>query len=351
MTKLKEALTKSETPEAKQQLAGWKVVKAPKPMPDGNIVYIARHQSRGKGADYNDPARSSTRRSPTRPSRRRSTTCIAARSRATWAASAAPSPSTCRSNVQAQPSRRVTIEPRAGSRRSWLFLCQVAFDAKSRLPRSRRLVLLRGGRRPRRRGHAASAAAQPPPPAPPAPAADAGPAPRRAPAGAAAAARRPHRSRRRAGLLFNTVRPERVVDFETVHRLPAGGAARSRPTRRCSAQAKGWRIFKAAEPGPERHACSTCSCIDPAVPGADYGLGRILADAYPGSRSQEIWKLYTGSVTGGGSLLNLTPVSSRRRRHPPAAPRLGDAAPRVRTAAGRQPSNARRVRSDLDRER
>jgi hypothetical protein len=39
LAKVKEALQKQGTPEATQQLAGWKVVKALKPMPDGNIVY------------------------------------------------------------------------------------------------------------------------------------------------------------------------------------------------------------------------------------------------------------------------------------------------------------------------
>ncbi len=39
LNKVKEALSKSEAPEAKKQLAGWKVVKASKPMPDGNIIY------------------------------------------------------------------------------------------------------------------------------------------------------------------------------------------------------------------------------------------------------------------------------------------------------------------------
>jgi hypothetical protein len=47
--------------------------------------------------------------------------------------------------------------------------------------------------------------------------------------------------------------------------------------------------------------------LDPAVMGADYGLGRILSDAYP-DEVQNIWKLYTGAVAGGGSLLNLNPV-------------------------------------------
>ena len=39
LAKVKEALGKSEAPEAKRQLAGWKVVKYMKPMPDGNIIY------------------------------------------------------------------------------------------------------------------------------------------------------------------------------------------------------------------------------------------------------------------------------------------------------------------------
>ena len=40
LEKLKEVLTKSEAPEAKQQAAGWKVVKSAKPMPDGNVIYM-----------------------------------------------------------------------------------------------------------------------------------------------------------------------------------------------------------------------------------------------------------------------------------------------------------------------
>jgi hypothetical protein len=40
IAKVKEALMKSEKPEAKQQLAGWKVMKAAMPQPDGSILYI-----------------------------------------------------------------------------------------------------------------------------------------------------------------------------------------------------------------------------------------------------------------------------------------------------------------------
>ncbi len=40
MAKVKDALMKSEKPEAKQQLAGWKVMRAAKPQPDGSILYV-----------------------------------------------------------------------------------------------------------------------------------------------------------------------------------------------------------------------------------------------------------------------------------------------------------------------
>ena len=52
LNKVKESLQKSQAPEAKQQLAGWKVIKAPKPMPDGNIIYT-HVITPVAGADYN----------------------------------------------------------------------------------------------------------------------------------------------------------------------------------------------------------------------------------------------------------------------------------------------------------
>ena len=49
---LKDTLSKSEAPEAKQQLAGWKVIKNAMPNPDGSIVYIHIISPVVKGADY-----------------------------------------------------------------------------------------------------------------------------------------------------------------------------------------------------------------------------------------------------------------------------------------------------------
>jgi hypothetical protein len=52
IAKLKDALSKSEAPEAKQQLAGWKVIKNAMPNPDGTIVYIHVISPVVKMADY-----------------------------------------------------------------------------------------------------------------------------------------------------------------------------------------------------------------------------------------------------------------------------------------------------------
>ena len=110
-----------------------------------------------------------------------------------------------------------------------------------------------------------------------------------------------------AGMIINAVRPERVADFEKlVGFLQEALASSTNATVR--AQAQGWRVLRASENGPNG-AVLYVFLFDPAVPGADYGLGRILAEAYPDqTKLQEIWKLYTDSLASGGSLLSLTPV-------------------------------------------
>jgi hypothetical protein len=109
------------------------------------------------------------------------------------------------------------------------------------------------------------------------------------------------------GLLFNTVRAEKVADFERVIGLLQAAMQKSGDAT-VRAQARGWRMFKATEPGPSGTVLYVY-LIDPTVPAADYGLSRILADAYDTTQLQEIWRLYSGAITGGGSLLNLTPVT------------------------------------------
>jgi len=52
LNKTKEALTKSEKPERKQQAASWKVFKSPDPAAGGNVLYVFVIDPSVKGADY-----------------------------------------------------------------------------------------------------------------------------------------------------------------------------------------------------------------------------------------------------------------------------------------------------------
>jgi hypothetical protein len=106
------------------------------------------------------------------------------------------------------------------------------------------------------------------------------------------------------------------VDFELVIAyLQAAFAKSANPQVR--AQAAGWRMYKAAEPGPNNTVLYVF-WFDPTVTGSDYALGPILSDAYP-EQVEQIWKLYQGALAGAGSqtLLNLTPVM------PPPLPPAG----------------------------
>jgi hypothetical protein len=52
MTKLKEALSKSDKPERKQQAMSWKVFKSPEAAAGGNVLYVFIIDPAVKGADY-----------------------------------------------------------------------------------------------------------------------------------------------------------------------------------------------------------------------------------------------------------------------------------------------------------
>src|SRR6185436_8913045 len=141
------------------------------------------------------------------------------------------------------------------------------------------------------------------------------------------------------GLVFNTVRPERVADFELLLAEVQQALARS-TNPATQAQAKGWRFFKAAEPGPNGTVMFVY-VVDPVVPGEDYSLGKILVDAFPdATKVQEVWKLYTTSITGGGTLLNLSAVSATPPARGRGAGPAGGAGPAPTAAPGETPPAA-----------
>jgi hypothetical protein len=129
------------------------------------------------------------------------------------------------------------------------------------------------------------------------------------------------------GLIFNAIRPDKVMDFETVlAKLRAALADSKDPVR--NQQGWGWKIFKAAEPGPNGSVLYVF-VMDPAVKGADYGVAKILSEAYP-NEIMELYRMYTGAfATAGQTLINLQAIPALAPSSAPAsdgAPR-GGAAP------------------------
>jgi hypothetical protein len=128
------------------------------------------------------------------------------------------------------------------------------------------------------------------------------------------------------GLIFNAIKPDKVMDFETVIAKLRAALADSRDPVR-NQQGWGWKIFKAAEPGPNGSVLYVF-VMDPAVKGADYGVAKILAEAYP-TEIVDLYRMYTTAfATAGQTLINLQPI-----------PAPGTAAP-VTTAPVPAPSTA-----------
>jgi hypothetical protein len=111
------------------------------------------------------------------------------------------------------------------------------------------------------------------------------------------------------GLIFNAIRADKVADFEMVlDKLRAALDTSKDPVRK--QQGWGWKILKASEPGPNGSVLFVFM-IDPVVKGADYGVARILSEAYP-SEIAELYRMYsTAFAAGGQTMLNLAPVGTQ----------------------------------------
>ena len=136
------------------------------------------------------------------------------------------------------------------------------------------------------------------------------------------------------GLIFNAIRSDKVMDFETVlAKLRTALADSKDPVR--NQQGWGWKIYKAAEPGPNGSVLYVF-VMDPAVKGADYGVAKILSEAYP-NEIMELYRMYTGAfATAGQTLINLQPIPALNPNPSSAAP-TSDGAP---AAPGSAPSSS-----------
>ncbi|MDE3155665.1 MAG: hypothetical protein KGN76_11215 [Acidobacteriota bacterium] len=106
-----------------------------------------------------------------------------------------------------------------------------------------------------------------------------------------------------AGIVFNTIKPDKTADFEMIMgKLKEALQKSTNPDRK--KQAAGWKVFKSVEPGPGGNVLYLF-VVDPAVPNADYTVAKILDEAFP-DQIQELYKTYAACyVPGGQSVVNL----------------------------------------------
>jgi len=113
-----------------------------------------------------------------------------------------------------------------------------------------------------------------------------------------------------AGMVLNFIKPDKTADFESiVEKLKEALQKSEKPERK--QQAQSWKVFKAAEPGPNGSVLYVFF-IDPVVKGADYTVSTILAEGFP-DQVQTLYKQYAEAYAQGQNFVNLTLVSDLSR--------------------------------------
>ncbi len=116
-----------------------------------------------------------------------------------------------------------------------------------------------------------------------------------------------------AGLILNYIRADRATAFESVMgRLAAALAGSEGAERR--AQASGWKMYRALEPGPNGNVLYVW-LIDPAVAGADYSAAGLLREAFP-TEVQSLYETFNGAFGVGQALINMEPVDAFQESAP-----------------------------------
>lgn len=109
-----------------------------------------------------------------------------------------------------------------------------------------------------------------------------------------------------AGMVLNFIKADKTADFEAVvAKLKEGLQKSEKPERK--QQAASWKVFKAAEPGPNGSVLYVFF-IDPSVKAADYTVSTILAEAFPAD-VQTLYKQYAEAYAAGQNFVNLSLVS------------------------------------------
>jgi hypothetical protein len=111
-----------------------------------------------------------------------------------------------------------------------------------------------------------------------------------------------------SGVILNFIKPDKTADFEgIITKLKEALAKSDKPERK--KQAVGWKIFKAAEPGPNGSVIYV-SIMDPALKDADYSVSDILAEVFP-AEGLALYKTYSGAFgQPAQNILNLALLSN-----------------------------------------
>lgn len=110
-----------------------------------------------------------------------------------------------------------------------------------------------------------------------------------------------------AGMILNTIKPERAADFELVMAKVKEALQRSEKPER-KQQGQGWRVFKAKEPGVNNSVLYVF-WVNPTVKDVDYTVSAILNEAFPGE-VQDLYKKFSEAFAGGQTMVNLQLVAS-----------------------------------------
>ncbi len=120
------------------------------------------------------------------------------------------------------------------------------------------------------------------------------------------------------GAILSPIRADKVKDFELVIARIHEALSRSTDAVRLK-QAEGWKVYRAAEPGPAGSVLFV-SVMSPSVKGADYSLGKILLEAFPLEDAQELFEQYLAAFAGTQTLLNLRLAVDFAQPWTPAVP-------------------------------
>jgi hypothetical protein len=103
-------------------------------------------------------------------------------------------------------------------------------------------------------------------------------------------------------LVLNYIKADKTADFEMVVGKIKEALAKSENAER-KQQASGWKIFKAAEPGPGG-AVLYVWVIDPVAKGTEYSVSQILTEGFP-TEAAALYKTLADSYSGQ-AIINLT---------------------------------------------